>query len=306
MYGGMITFLSATPGSLPFIQGVRQILYDTEIAVVASTAGDCRISGGHVAPEVDAALFLFAGILDTNRWWGIKGDTYATHNYLLKVAGGEPFPIGDRARAVQIARAALLDAGLTLTEAVRAQSSSLKIGATVLPVTDEECGLLIDTGTERLPLLTYLMTAPSDTEVREIVSAAPTPPAVTDEVRAVIEGSDAVVIGPSSPAASVLPILECAGMRDLLRDRFVVAVSPFRGGVAPDPKDAALMYAAGEKPTSPGVSRLYGDIVDVFVQDRHDPDEVPGSLRLETSLLHRRQAESLAWDVMAVIRHAVS
>jgi len=194
MYGGMITFLSATPGSLPFIQGVRQILYDTEIAVVASTAGDCRISGGHVAPEVDAALFLFAGILDTNRWWGIKGDTYATHNYLLKVAGGEPFPIGDRARAVQIARAALLDAGLTLTEAVRAQSSSLKIGATVLPVTDEECGLLIDTGTERLPLLTYLMTAPSDTEVREIVSAAPAPPAVTDEVRAVIEGSDAVVI----------------------------------------------------------------------------------------------------------------
>ncbi len=66
------------------------------------------------------------------------------------------------------------------------------------------------------------------------------------------------------------------------------------------------MYAIGEKPTSPGVFRLYRDVVDVFVQDLHDPDEIPGALRLETRLLHRQQAESLAWDIMAVIRHAVS
>ncbi|WP_292520163.1 2-phospho-L-lactate transferase CofD family protein [Methanoculleus sp.] len=300
----MITFLSGGTGTPALIRGVRQILYDSEIAVVANTAEDLWISGGHCAPDIDTAVFLFAGILDTGRWWGIKGDTYATHNYLPKVAGGEPFPVGDRARAVQIARAALLGAGLTLTEAVRAQSRALNIGATVLPVTDDAAGILVDTGTERLPLPTYQMAAAADTEVRELIR--PASPAVTDEVRAVIEESDAVVIGPANPAASVLPILECAGMRDLLRDRFVVAVSPFRGDVAPDPKDAALMYAAGEKPTSPGVSRLYGDIVDVFVQDRHDPDEVPGSLRLETGLLHSRQAESLAWDITAVIRHAVS
>ncbi|HOI14066.1 MAG TPA: 2-phospho-L-lactate transferase CofD family protein [Methanoculleus sp.] len=300
----MITFLSGGAGAPALIRGVRQILYDSEIAVVANTAEDLWISGGHCAPDIDTAVFLFAGILDTGRWWGIKGDTYATHNYLPKVAGGEPFPVGDRARAVQIARAALLDEGLTLTEAVRAQCRSLKIGATVLPMTDGDAALFVDTGTERIPLLTYRMTADPGTEVRELVGRKP--PAVTDGVRAAIEESDAVVIGPANPAASILPILDCAGMRDLLRDAFVVAVSPFRAGVAPDQKDAALMYAVGEPPTAPAVSRLYGDIVDVFVQDIHDPDDVAGSLRLETSLLHERQAESLAWDIMAVIRHAVS
>ena len=66
------------------------------------------------------------------------------------------------------------------------------------------------------------------------------------------------------------------------------------------------MNAVSETPTAPAVFRLYGDIVDVFVQDIHDPDVVEGSLRLETRLLHERQAESLAWDIMAVIRHAVS
>ncbi len=300
----MITFLSGGTGTPALIRGVRQILYDSEIAVVANTAEDLWISGGHCAPDLDTAVFLFAGILDTGRWWGIKGDTYATHNYLPKVAGSEPFPVGDRARAVQIARAGLLCRGWTLTEAVRAQCRSLNIGATVLPATDGEAALLVDTGTERLPLYEYWMAADADTEVRELVG--PEPPAVTDEVRAAIEASDAVVIGPANPARSILPILDCEGMRDLLRDAFVVAVSPFRGKSAPDPKDAALMYAVGEPPTSPAVSRLYGDVVDVFVQDLHDPDDVPGSLRLETRLMHERQAESLAWDLMAVIRHAIS
>ncbi|WP_214020163.1 2-phospho-L-lactate transferase CofD family protein [Methanoculleus sp.] len=301
----MITFLSGGTGTPALIRGVRQILYDSEIAVVANTAEDLWISGGHCAPDVDTAVFLFAGILDTSRWWGIKGDTYATHNYLPKVAGGEPFPVGDRARAVQIARAALLRKGLTLTEAVESQCRSLNIGATVLPVTDGKIALFVDTGTERLPLFEYRTAADPGTEVRALVRAAPVFPAVTDEVRAAIEASDAVVIGPANPAASILPILDCVGMRDLLLDTFVVAVSPFRGDVAPDPKDAALMYAVAELPTAPAVFRLYEDIVDVFVQDIHDPDDVPGSLRLETRLMHERQAESLAWDLMAVIRHAV-
>ncbi len=302
----MITFLSAGPGAVALIRGARQILYDSEIAVVASTAGNCTVSGSHFAPEIDTAVYLFAGILDTGRWWGIKGDTYATHNYLPKVGGGEPFPVGDRARAVQIARAGLLSQGMSLTKAVGVQCRSLKIGATVLPATDAEASVLVDTGTERLPLFTYRTAAGGDTEVRELVRTGPVHPPVTDEVRAAIEESDAVVIGPANPAASVLPILDCEGMRDLLRETFVVAVSPFRGDVAPDPKDAALMYAAGEKPTAPGVFRLYRDFVDVFVQSLHDPDEVRGSLRLETRLLHERQTESLAWDIMAVIRQAVS
>ncbi len=301
----MITFFSGGTGTPALIRGARQILYDSDIAVVANTAGDTPISGGHCAPDIDTAIFLFAGILDTARWRGIKGDTCATHNYLPKVAGDEPFPIGDRARAVQIARATLLRRGLTLTEAVEAQCRSLRIGATILPVTDEDAALFVDTGTGRLPLIEYRIAADADTEVRELVRAAPRPPAVTEEVRAAIEASDAVVIGPANPAADILPILDCAGMRRLLSDTFVVAVSPFRGGAAPDPKDAALMYTAGEPPTSPAVLRLYGDIVDVFVQDIHDPDDVEGSLRLETRLLHERQAESLAWDIMAVIRHAV-
>jgi len=41
----MITFLSGGTGTLALISGVRQILHDSDIAVVASTAGDSWVSG---------------------------------------------------------------------------------------------------------------------------------------------------------------------------------------------------------------------------------------------------------------------
>ncbi|MDD3071336.1 MAG: 2-phospho-L-lactate transferase CofD family protein, partial [Methanoculleus horonobensis] len=47
----MITFLSGGAGTLSLIRGVRQILYDSEITVVANTAEDLWISGGHCAPD---------------------------------------------------------------------------------------------------------------------------------------------------------------------------------------------------------------------------------------------------------------
>jgi len=42
-------------------------------------------------------------------------------------------------------------------------------------VTDAEIGVLVDTGTERLPLFEYWTAAAADTEVRELVLTAPEP-----------------------------------------------------------------------------------------------------------------------------------
>jgi len=69
----MITFLSGGTGTARLLRGVRQILYDREIAVVAGTAEDLPISGNRCSPEIDTTMFLFAGILNTRTWWGVAG-----------------------------------------------------------------------------------------------------------------------------------------------------------------------------------------------------------------------------------------
>src|SRR5450756_2979597 len=53
--------------------------------------------------------------------------------------------------------------------------------------------------------------------------------AMTTEVKTTLEENDAVVIGPSNPISSIGPILRVNGMKEALKDRFVVAVSPIVG-----------------------------------------------------------------------------
>ncbi len=300
----MITFLSGGTGTPRLIQGVRQILYDREIAVVANTADDLWISGGYHAPDLETLLYLFAGILNTGTWQGIGGDTTSTHRYLQRV-GGEEWPrIGDKERAVQIARGEMLRNGLTPTEATRRQRAALGIEATILPVTDTAITTFVETCEGALQILEYCSANLPDPAIHRILRAGEEEPAATPEVLAAIETADAVVIGPSHPVRSILPILDCAGIREALAGQFVLAVSPFRSDKPVSGEDAALMRAAGVEPTSSGTYSLYKDIADVFVQDLRDPDVVEGALRLETRLWRSRSMDALAWDLMAVIRQA--
>ena len=43
-------------------------------------------------------------VLNTDTWWGIRNDTFTTHDEILHMGLGEYIAIGDRDRAVHIAR----------------------------------------------------------------------------------------------------------------------------------------------------------------------------------------------------------
>ena len=69
----MITVFSGGTGTPKLIRGLRQILRDNELTIVVNTAEDLHMSGHYVSPDVDTVTYLFAGILNTDTWWGIKG-----------------------------------------------------------------------------------------------------------------------------------------------------------------------------------------------------------------------------------------
>ena len=94
----MITFLSGGTGTPKLLRGMRSLLPDREISVVVNTAEDLWISGNHLSPDLDTVMYLFAGLADTATWWGIAGDSFATHDALVAWGGEEPLKIGDRER----------------------------------------------------------------------------------------------------------------------------------------------------------------------------------------------------------------
>jgi LPPG:FO 2-phospho-L-lactate transferase len=290
----MITFLSGGTGTPKLVRGARKYLADTGITVVVNTAEDIWISGGHLSPDLDTLLYLFSGLLNTWTWWGIEGDTFRTHEELLRMGVDEYIGIGDRDRAVHIARGELLKSGISLTESTRILRERMGIVATVLPMTDEQVATLIRTGNRVIHYQEYWVKHRGSLPIDEVIRYAPTGPSATDEVLSAIESSDMVIIGPSNPVTSILPILECEGIIPVLMDAFVIAISPFIGDAPVSGPAAALMRARGLSPDSRSTAALYRDIIDLFVQDIRDPVDVAGSLRFDTLMTGEEQSASLA------------
>ncbi|MFA7072209.1 MAG: 2-phospho-L-lactate transferase [Methanoculleus bourgensis] len=298
----MITFLSGGTGTPKLLRGMLDLLEERDIAVIVNTAEDIWLSGNHLSPDVDTVMYLVAGVLNTDRWWGIRDDTYITHDLLARLGIEEFIAVGDRDRAVHVARGEMLRGGMRLTEATKALCERLGVRATVLPMTDSPVTTYVKTRQGEMHFQEYWVKHRGALAIEGVVRRSREPPVATPEVIAAIEASDAVVIGPSNPVTSISPILECAGVREALRrHRRVIAVSPFIGDAPVSGPAAALMRASGREPSSVGTYGLYEDFVDVFIQDIRDPVEIEGALRLDTLMVYRGKSLDLAKSIVTLI-----
>jgi len=298
----MITFLSGGTGTPKLLRGMLDLLEERDIAVIVNTAEDIWLSGNHLSPDVDTVMYLVAGVLNTDRWWGIRDDTYITHDLLARLGIEEFIAVGDRDRAVHVARGEMLRGGMRLTEATKALCERLGVRATVLPMTDSPVTTYVKTRQGEMHFQEYWVKHRGALAIEGVVRRSREPPVATPEVIAAIEASDAVVIGPSNPVTSISPILECAGVREALRrHRRVIAVSPFIGDAPVSGPAAALMRASGREPSSAGTYGLYEDFVDIFIQDIRDPVEIEGALRLDTLMVYRGKSLDLAKSIVTLI-----
>jgi len=296
----MVTFLSGGTGTPKLLAGVRRAGALDGATVVGNTGDDVELGGLLVCPDVDTVLFLLGGELDRETWWGIAEDTDGTHAELLALsaaAGEEPGPryldddrqtegrdlarwrrfsavgefmfIGDRDRAVHLARTSLLDSGRTLTEATAWLADALGVdsGVTVLPMSDDPVASIVHTPGGPLHFQEFWVgrggePAVEDVEFRGAATAKPTP--------SVLEALDEpVVVGPSNPVTSIGPMLATPGVREALESTPVVAVSPFvEDAVFSGPADA-LMAAVGYEASTAGVAAAY-PFADAFVLDEAD------------------------------------
>ncbi|OPY37399.1 MAG: 2-phospho-L-lactate transferase [Methanoregula sp. PtaU1.Bin051] len=296
----MITFLSGGTGTPKLLRGFMKVTDRHEIAVIVNTAEDIWISGNHISPDIDTVMYLFSGVLNTDTWWGLRDDTFTTHDEALRLGIDEFITIGDRDRAVHIARGKMLQNGMRLTNVTKVLCERFGVRETVLPMTDTEVTTQIRTDLGLIHFQEYWIKAKGALDIREVVRASAEPPKTTEEVLAEIAASDTVVIGPSNPITSILPILECDGIVKALKEKRVIAVSPFIGDSPVSGPAAALMLAKGYEPSSKGTLDCYGGIVDVFVQDIRDPVEVKGSVRLDTLMTDEDKSIALARDILRV------
>jgi len=307
----MTTFLSGGTGTPKLIDGARDVL--DGFNVVVNTGDDVEISGNLVCPDVDTVLYTLADRIDRENWWGVRGDTGATHEALTRdgtrverveparplgegrafSGDGEFMHIGDEDRATHIVRSSALDAGGTLTEATARVGSWLGVPdeTRVLPVTDDRVATYVETDDGALAFQVWWVARNGEPAPRGVEFRGGDDAAATDAVLEALE--DDVIIGPSNPVTSLGPMLAVEGIREALRETRVVAVSPFVGGEVVGGPAARLMRATGLPASSRGVYDAYADFLDVLVVDGEEVEADCEVIEEDTSLESRGNAARL-------------
>jgi LPPG:FO 2-phospho-L-lactate transferase len=296
----MITFLSGGTGTPKLLRGMQKLVDRHEISVIVNTAEDIWISGNHISPDLDTVMYLFAGILNTDTWWGIRNDSCITYDEIIRLGVDEFIKIGDKDRAVHIARGEMLRKGMRLTNITRILCDRFGVREMVLPMTDSEVTTLVKTELGLIHFQEYWVRAKGKIGIENVVRSFSEPPVATEEVLAVIEASDTIVIGPSNPITSISPILECEGIKHALMDKLVIAISPFIGNAPVSGPAGALMLAAGFEPSSRGTFNCYDGIPDIFVHDIRDSVMVSNSVIFDTLMIDEEKSVALAQEILRI------
>ena len=267
-------------GAARFLDGLRRIP-DVALTCIANTADDLEYAGVHVSPDVDTVSYALAGLFDENRGFGLVDDTFRNAEALRRYPGLGWFAVGDVDLATSLRRTDLLRAGATLSEATADLARGLGLEAAVVPMSDDPVRTKVLTGEGRLSFQDYLVARRAQPEVLAVdydgLESAQPAPAVLPALAA----ADLVIVAPSSPVASVAPILGLPGVREAVAGARSVAVTPVVSGVAPatPPEQsrarvrAAFMAAAGLPHTATAVAGIYADMLDAFVLDERDTEE---------------------------------
>jgi LPPG:FO 2-phospho-L-lactate transferase len=286
-----IVALAGGVGGAKLADGLSNILAKDELTVIVNTGDDVTLYGLHISPDLDTVCYTLAGLANPVTGWGQANETWEVFHSLEKLGAASWFKLGDHDIALHMERSRLLDEGKTLTDATEYLCKRLGVTHIVLPMTDQRVQTIVSTRDGRsLGFQEYFVRELCKPEVSGfefsgIESANP-----SKRVQKVVEDADLVVICPSNPWVSIDPILKLKGMRDIILNKKVVAVSPIIGGKTVKGPAAKMFFELGIDPSASAVANHYADLLTGFVLDTVDQSEAK---------------QIAAWGIMPLITNTI-
>jgi LPPG:FO 2-phospho-L-lactate transferase len=275
------------------------------VTAIGNVGDDLELLGLHVSPDLDTILYTLAGLLDEERGWGVRDETYSALALAERLGEETWFTLGDRDIGLHLVRTSLLRAGVPLSEVTRCLAERLGVGVRLLPASDDRLRTRIQTAGGELDFQDWFVRRRHTDPVEGVryegaESAAPAP-----GILEAIAEAEVVLIAPSNPFVSIEPILAVPGIRDALAAKRVAAVSPLVGGRALRGPLADMMTSLGHEPTARGVAELYGDVVSTFVLDSADAElaaEIPGAVVADTVMVDPARRAEVGRGLLEALR----
>lgn len=291
-----VVVLSGGVGGAKLVDGLYRRL-GAALTVVVNTGDDFEHWGLQICPDLDTVVYTLGDHADQDRGWGRRDETWACRDAMGLLQGPTWFNLGDRDLATHLLRTQQLRAGRSLTATTAEIARKLGVSATVLPMTDRPRSTVLELAAGgSLPFQQWLVRerAPAVCGFRYEGEEQP-----TSLVRDAIDSADAVILAPSNPFVSLLPIVTLQGVVASLTKRQVIAVSPIVGGKAvKGPLAAMIPELRGVAPSAQAISAIYADVheelVNTWVVEAGDGFRSGSAHIVEGSTVMRNAADRVA------------
>lgn len=289
-----VVALAGGVGGARFAHGIAQVIPPENLSVIVNTGDDFQRYTLYISPDLDTVMYTLAGLAHPVNGWGLTGDTQHMLTMIKRYGDDAWFGLNDQDLATHLVRSQALADGLTLTQATHRLAHALGVRSPLLPMTDQPAGTLIDTVEYGvIPFQEYFVRYRWQPRVKRVIVAEGVTP--TDAVRESLRNADLILICPSNPLLSILPILNIGEIGGILRGRRVPiwVVSPLIGGQAVKGPAAKLMAEMGLEVSAEGIATYYKEqgLIDGLIADPGDQVNVPGVRVLYTNILMRDGAD---------------
>ena len=296
-----IAILCGGLGGSRCVDSLARAVGPEAITAIVNVGDDLEILGLHVSPDLDTVLYTLAELLDEERGWGVREETYGALELAARAGGESWFTLGDRDIGLHLVRTALLRSGVPLSAVTARLTEALGVAVRLLPATDDKVRTKVETDAGELDFQEWFVARGHRDRVTGVryegAESAQPAPGVVDA----IETAGLVVIAPSNPFVSVQPILAVPGVSEALAPKRVVAISPLAEGKAFRGPLVGMLESLGYEPTPAGVAAVYGDLVDTFVVAFGD-EGPPGAVTADIDMVAPDRREEVGRKLLEALQ----
>lgn len=274
-FAPVFTAIAGGVGAARFLRGLLEVVPPTDVTAVVNTADDIVLHGLHISPDLDTVTYTLAGAIDSERGWGLTGETWAAMEALDRYGGESWFRLGDRDLATHLYRTQRRSEGAPLSAVTAEIAAAWGLELRLLPVTDDPIETRVHVrGEGEVGFQEYFVARAHSVPIAGVRVAGAEAARPAPGVLEAILDADAVIICPSNPIVSIAPVLAVPGVENAVarrRDR-TVAISPIVGGEALKGPAARMLDELGHERSVVGVARIYAPLARVLVIDEVDAD----------------------------------
>ena len=266
----MITILAGGSGSVKLVRGFAS--QRSDINVIVNVGDNYWLYGMYICPDIDTITYGLADLLDHDKGWGIKKDTFGFLRQ-MEIFGEETwFRIGDRDTATHLTRTNMLKNGKSLSDITKWMCEKFSIEIKLIPVTDNAIETRIITNKGEMHLQEFWVKHRGLDEVKGIEYQGAEKVRPNPDAMNAIHDSNLIVIAPGNPLTSIGPMLAIKGIRKELakKKNKVVAISPIIGNSAITGPTGKYLEAAGIEVSALGVAKMYADVCSNIIIDTKD------------------------------------